>query len=65
MEEWKDRTGWEKRLDFESASGSSSPRRQFSIYRMRPWDLIRDFQWFSVEAHLGPIQEGEAKARSW
>lgn len=61
----KDHTGWEKRLDFESAAGSSGPRPQFSIYRKRPWDLIRVFQWFSVEADLEPGQGGEAKARSW
>lgn len=34
------------------------------IYRMRPWALIRTFQWFSVEAHLEPSQGGGAKARS-
>lgn len=44
MEEWKDHTDWEKRLDFELAVGSSSPRTQFSIYRMGPWDLVRAFQ---------------------
>lgn len=35
-------------------SGLSEP--QFLIYGMRPWNLIRVFQLFSVEAHLEPMQ---------
>ena len=45
---------------------SSSPKSH-SIERPlwnETMDLIRAFQWFSVEAHLGPKAEGEGKAGS-